>query len=162
MRTLHEDVPKTISKVLSTHDWRGRKELIDKVFIEDTKFWHLFFQCINRRELFGVYQMWGRSSFTVLHQTCFELRLLGNKPHLELLDSLHLDVTIVHGTECAACPATACLPCAGFYNFWIGVEYTRVVPDRKNHRVVVDLVETIVSVAFCTCQSTASLHFKPM
>lgn len=31
----------------------------------------------------------------------------------------------------------------GFYNFWIGVEYTRVVPDRKNHRVVVDLVETI-------------------
>lgn len=34
----------------------------------------------------------------------------------------------------------------GFYNFWIGVDYTRVVPDRKNHRVVVDLIETIVSI----------------
>ena len=37
------------------------------------------------------------------------------------------------------------LPPAGFYNFWIGVKYTRVVPDRKNHRVVIDLIETIVS-----------------
>lgn len=89
MRTLDKDVPKTISSVLSTHDFHGRKELIDKVFKEDVKFWHLFFQTVNRRELFGVYQMWG------------------------------------------------------FYNFWIGVDYTRVVPDRKNHRVVVDLIETI-------------------
>ena len=42
-----------------------------------------------------------------------------------------------------ACSLT--MPPAGFYNFWIGVKYTRVVPDRKNHRVVVDLIETIVS-----------------
>ena len=60
MRTLHEDVPKTISNVLSTHDWRGRKKLIDRVFLEDANFWHLFFQTVNRRELFGVYQMWGK------------------------------------------------------------------------------------------------------
>lgn len=89
MRSLDVDVPKTISSVLSTHDFRGRKDLIEKVFTEDVKFWHLFFQTVNRKELFGVYQMWG------------------------------------------------------FYNFWIGVKYTRVVPDRKNHRVVIDLIETI-------------------
>lgn len=34
---------------------------------------------------------------------------------------------------------------AGAYNFRIDVDYSRVVPDRKNHRVVVDLTETIVS-----------------
>lgn len=34
---------------------------------------------------------------------------------------------------------------AGAYNFSIDVDYSRVVPDRKNHRVVVDLTETIVS-----------------
>ncbi|KAL3150047.1 hypothetical protein ABBQ38_013397 [Trebouxia sp. C0009 RCD-2024] len=89
MRSLEQDVPRTISRVLSTHDWQGRKELIDKVFKEDAKFWHLFFQTVNRKELFGVYQMWGA------------------------------------------------------YNFKIDVDYTRVVPDRKNHRVVVDLIETI-------------------
>ncbi len=42
---------------------------------------------------------------------------------------------------------------SGAYNFWIGVEYTRVVPDRKNHRVVIDLIETIVS---CTFQKHSS------
>lgn len=59
MRTYDADVPETISNVLSTHDWQGRKELIDKVFTPDAPFWHLFHQCINRQELFGVYQMWG-------------------------------------------------------------------------------------------------------
>ena len=60
MRSLDKDVPKTISSVLSTHDFRGRKDLIEKVFTEDVKFWHLFFQTVNRKELFGVYQMWGK------------------------------------------------------------------------------------------------------
>jgi len=60
MRSLDVDVPKTISSVLSTHDFRGRKNLIEKVFTEDVKFWHLFFQTVNRKELFGVYQMWGK------------------------------------------------------------------------------------------------------
>ena len=60
MRSLDQDVPRTISSVLSTHDWRSRKDLIEKVFIEDAKFWHLFFQAQNRKELFGVYQMWGK------------------------------------------------------------------------------------------------------
>ena len=41
---------------------------------------------------------------------------------------------------CSATPSIA-----GAYNFWIDVKYNRVVPDRKNHRVVVDLIETIVS-----------------
>jgi len=60
MRSLDKDVPKTISSVLSTHDFRGRRDLIEKVFTEDVKFWHLFFQTVNRKELFGVYQMWGK------------------------------------------------------------------------------------------------------
>lgn len=59
MRSLESDVPETISRVLSTHDWRNRKQLIEKVFVPESKFWHLFFQTVNRRELFGVYQMWG-------------------------------------------------------------------------------------------------------
>ena len=59
MRSLESDVPKTISQVLSTHKFQKRKELIEKVFVPESKFWHLFFQTVNRRELFGVYQMWG-------------------------------------------------------------------------------------------------------
>lgn len=62
MRSFDQDVPRTITNVLSTHDWRARKELIDKVFTEDAKFWHLFFQTVNRKELFGVYQMWGKQA----------------------------------------------------------------------------------------------------
>ena len=68
MRSLDQDVPRTISKVLSTHDWRGRKELIDKVFTEDAKFWHFFFQTVNRKELFGVYQMWGEQTASTYTQ----------------------------------------------------------------------------------------------
>ena len=37
---------------------------------------------------------------------------------------------------------------AGAYNFHIGVEYQRVIPDRKRQLVVVDLIETIVSSMF--------------
>lgn len=59
MRNYEQDVPKAIRAVLSTHDWRARKQLIDQVFTPDAKFWHLFHQCLDRRELFGVYQMWG-------------------------------------------------------------------------------------------------------
>ena len=66
MRSLDVDVPKTISSVLSTHDFRGRKDLIEKVFTEDVKFWHLFFQTVNRKELFGVYQMWGKRDILLL------------------------------------------------------------------------------------------------
>ena len=44
---------------------------------------------------------------------------------------------------------------AGSFNFWIGVDYTRVVPDRKNHRVVVDLIETIVSLTKILAASVA-------
>ena len=62
MRSLDQDVPRTISNVLSTHDWRSRKDLIEKVFTEDAKFWHLFHQTVNRKELFGVYQMWGKGT----------------------------------------------------------------------------------------------------
>lgn len=72
MRSLEQDVPRTISRVLSTHDWQGRKELIDKVFKEDAKFWHLFFQTVNRKELFGVYQMWGKRAATK-HRSLFRL-----------------------------------------------------------------------------------------
>lgn len=35
--------------------------------------------------------------------------------------------------------------CAGFYNFWIGIKYYRVVPDTKRDLVMVDLQETIVN-----------------
>ena len=59
MYSLSEDVPQTITNVLSTHNWRSRKELIDQVFIDDVHFWHLFHDCKDRKELFGVYQMWG-------------------------------------------------------------------------------------------------------
>lgn len=64
MRSFDQDVPRTITNVLSTHDWRARKDLIDSVFTEDAKFWHLFFQTVNRKELFGVYQMWGKRAPT--------------------------------------------------------------------------------------------------
>ena len=43
---------------------------------------------------------------------------------------------------------TCVISAAGAFNYWINVDYSRVVPDRKNHRVVVDLTETIVSHLF--------------
>lgn len=82
MRSLEQDVPRTISRVLSTHDWQGRKELIEKVFTEDAKFWHLFFQTVNRKELFGVYQMWGKQAAT---KHCSLLRSGAGFPLPELL-----------------------------------------------------------------------------
>ena len=57
--SLAEDVPRAITNVLSTYNWRDRKQLIDTVFSDDVHFWHLFHHCKNKRELFGVYQMWG-------------------------------------------------------------------------------------------------------
>ncbi|KAL3144033.1 hypothetical protein ABBQ32_003837 [Trebouxia sp. C0010 RCD-2024] len=65
MHSLAEDVPQAITNVLSTHKWRARKQLIDSVFAEDVQFWHLFHDCKNRRELFGVYQMWGAYNFWI-------------------------------------------------------------------------------------------------
>lgn len=62
MHSLAEDVPRAITNVLSTHDWRGRKQLIDQVYVDQVHFWHLFHDCRNRRELFGVYQMWGEKN----------------------------------------------------------------------------------------------------
>lgn len=63
MRTLESDVPKAISSVLSTHEFQKRKELIESLFVPHCKFWHLFFQTMSRRELFGVYQMWGTGGY---------------------------------------------------------------------------------------------------
>lgn len=62
MHSVAEDVPLAITNVLSTHNWRARKQLIDTVFADDVHFWHLFHDCKNKRELFGVYQMWGKGS----------------------------------------------------------------------------------------------------
>lgn len=62
MHSLTEDVPRAITNVLSTHNWRDRKQLIDSLFFDDVHFWHLFHDCKNKRELFGVYQMWGETA----------------------------------------------------------------------------------------------------
>lgn len=40
MRSFDLDVPKTITSVLSTHNWRDRKRLIDKVSRADS-IWHV-------------------------------------------------------------------------------------------------------------------------
>ena len=76
------------------------------------------------------------------------------------LGKLRSEYTFMHGCE----RPTHRLPTAGAYNFWIGVKYTRVVPDRKNHRVVIDLVETIVSSSLASCQSRhwILMHRKPV
>ena len=115
MHSLAEDVPRAITNVLSTHNWRGRKQLIDQVFVDDVHFWHLFHDCKNRRELFGVYQMWGEENGLFDWVSLVSARLL----HAPFF--------------------------AGAYNFHIGVKYQRVIPDRKRQQVVVDLEETIVS-----------------
>lgn len=66
MRNYEQDVPQTITDVLCTHNWRSRKQVIDQVFSPDAEFWHLFHQCLDRHELFGVYQMWGKPSNELL------------------------------------------------------------------------------------------------
>lgn len=115
MHSLAEDVPQAITNVLSTHKWRARKQLIDSVFAEDVQFWHLFHDCKNRRELFGVYQMWGKDN-----PPCV--------PRKAIL--------------CRFCTAANCI--TGAYNFWIDVKYQRVIPDKQRLQVVVDLEETTV------------------
>ena len=115
MHPLAEDVPHAITNVLSTHNWRARKQLIDSVFAEDVQFWHLFHDCKNRTELFGVYQMWGK----------------GNPA-----------VHFAQNTPCRFCTAEICI--TGAYNFWIDVTYQRVIPDKQHLQVVVDLEETTV------------------
>ena len=127
MRSYEHDVPETITNVLSTHDWRGRKKLIDRVFTADAEFWHLFHQCLDRHELFGVYQMWGK----LLHSHVFQTTASNHDSVITLKAS---------GLLCSHFP--------GFYNFWIGVKHQRVVPNPKGKLVMVDLEETIVSLAY--------------
>lgn len=115
MHSLAEDVPCAITNVLSTHDWRGRKQLIDSMFLDDVHFWHLFHDCKNKRELFGVYQTWGEAAAVLGCKRSFW-------PPLVRIYRL-----------------------VGAYNFWIGVRYQRVIPDRKRQQVVVDLEETTVT-----------------
>ena len=113
MHSLAEDVPHAITNVLSTHNWRARKQLIDDVFAEDVHFWHLFHDCKNKSELFGVHQMWGKGP--------------AHRRTVLLSDSLLQPFGFT-----------------GAYNFWIGVKYQRVIPDKQRMQVVVDLEETTV------------------
>ena len=53
-----------------------------------------------------------------------------------------------------ACKTVRCR--TGFYNFWIGIKYYRVVPDKTRESVMVDLEETIVSP--CLVQIATVLH----
>ena len=57
MESLEEGVPMTIAKILESHDWRRRKDLVDKVFTPDAVFWHPFFIVQGRQEILGIYQV---------------------------------------------------------------------------------------------------------
>jgi hypothetical protein len=59
MQNLAEDVPRTITQVLESTNWRSRKEVIERVFAPDADFWHIIHLCHGRKEILGVYEMWG-------------------------------------------------------------------------------------------------------
>lgn len=57
MQSLREGVPMTIAHILESHNWRRRKDLVDKVFTPDAEFWHPFFIVRSRHEILGIYQV---------------------------------------------------------------------------------------------------------
>ena len=57
MQSLREDVPMTIAQILESHNWRRRKDLVNKVFTPDAVFWHPFFIVHGRHDILGIYQV---------------------------------------------------------------------------------------------------------
>lgn len=55
----------TIAKILESHNWRRRKDLVDKVFTPDAVFWHPFFIVQGRQEILGIYQLWGANNYRI-------------------------------------------------------------------------------------------------
>lgn len=57
MQSLEEGVPLTIANILESHNWRRRKDLVNKVFTPDAVFWHPFFIVHGRHDILGIYQV---------------------------------------------------------------------------------------------------------
>lgn len=65
MQTLEAGVPLTIASILESHNWRRRKDLVNKVFTPDAVFWHPFFIVHGRHEILGIYQLWGANNVKI-------------------------------------------------------------------------------------------------
>ncbi len=132
MQSLREGVPRTIAQILESHNWRRRKELVNKVFTPDAVFWHPFFIVHGRHEILGIYQVraWPR-------------RLLVERPLSAFRQPKDLLTMQLWGAN----------------NFKINVTYDRVVPDSVNKIVVVDLLETVVSARPTCADQKCRRHF---
>jgi len=131
MQSLREDVPMTIAQILESHNWRRRKDLVNKVFTPDAVFWHPFFIVHGRHEILGIYQVraW---------------------PRLLLVEPL---------LSAVRQPEDLLMQLWGANNFKINVTYDRVVPDSVNKLVVVDLLETVVSARPTCAVQKCRRHF---
>ena len=121
----------TIAQILESHNWRRRKDLVNKVFTPDAVFWHPFFIVHGRHEILGIYQVraW---------------------PRLLLVEPL---------LSAVRQPEDLLMQLWGANNFKINVTYDRVVPDSVNKLVVVDLLETVVSARPTCADQKCRRHF---
>lgn len=55
----------TIAQILESHNWRRRKDLVNKVFTPDAVFWHPFFIVHGRHDILGIYQLWGANNVKI-------------------------------------------------------------------------------------------------
>ncbi|CAL5221947.1 g4224 [Coccomyxa viridis] len=76
MQNLETDLTFAIEKVLCG-TWRERKQMIDKVFTKDAKFWHLFHNAHGRDNIHGIYQFWAFTNYPPLKIKF--LRVAGDK-----------------------------------------------------------------------------------
>ena len=123
MQTLEAGVPMTIANILESHNWRRRKDLVNKVFTPDAVFWHPFFIVHGRHEILGIYQVRDKCVCTAM-QVAYRLAATCALRGYSLVDAAQL---------------------WGANNVKINVTYDRVVPDAEHNVVVVDLLETVVS-----------------
>lgn len=108
----------TIAQILESHNWRRRKDLVNKVFTPDAVFWHPFFIVHGRHDILGIYQVRACPRSLLVEPLLSAFR----QPEDLLIMQLW-----------------------GANNVKINVTYDRVVPDSANNVVVVDLLETVVS-----------------
>ncbi|CAK0786568.1 hypothetical protein CVIRNUC_009781 [Coccomyxa viridis] len=86
MQNIDKDLEFAIEKVLCG-TWKERKEVIDKVFVEDATFWHLFHNAFGRNNIHGIYQFWALSNWPPLKIKF--LRVVGDtKANIAIVDLL--------------------------------------------------------------------------
>ncbi|CAL8465499.1 g5035 [Coccomyxa elongata] len=65
MQNLDGDLKEAFLKTLCG-TWKERKETVDRVFVEDAKFWHIFHNAFGRKNIHGIYQLWASTNYPPL------------------------------------------------------------------------------------------------